>query len=96
MKVLTSGEVAEWFETFKNIGDKGDYVRGDDRGPFYTHTEAACIDLEYPQKLERLSYFARYIATIGYEDRDFTAAAFGRGRVRSLPPCGKLPRGPQE
>jgi hypothetical protein len=41
---------------------------------FYTHPEAACIDLEYPPKLEQLTFFARYLSTIGYEDHDFQGA----------------------
>ncbi len=74
MKVLTSGEIAEWFEIFKTFGEQNDYVHCDDRGLFYTHPEAACIDLEYPKKLEQLSFFAHYVATIGYEDKDFQGA----------------------
>ena len=36
--------------------------------------EAACIDLEYPQKLEQLPFFAHCVATIGYEDHHFDGA----------------------
>ena len=37
----------------------------DERGLFFTHPEAACIDLEYPTKLEQLPIFAHCVATIG-------------------------------
>lgn len=74
MKVLTSGEIAEWFEIFKTLGELNDYVQCDDRGLFYSHPEATCIDLEYPQKLEQLSFFGHYVATIGYEEKDFQGA----------------------
>lgn len=43
-------------------------------GFFFTHPEAACIDLEYPAKLEQLPFFARLVATIGYEEHHFDGA----------------------
>lgn len=72
MKLLTAAEVAKSFDFYKNVGDE--YVHFDDDGPFFTHPETACIDLEYPPKLERLPFFARYLATIGYEEWDFRGA----------------------
>jgi hypothetical protein len=74
MRVLSAGEVAEWFQGFENLGIESDYAHADKDGLFFTHPEAACIDLGYPPKLERLPFFARYIATIGYEEQDFEGA----------------------
>ena len=72
MKLLTAAEVTKSFDFYKDLGDE--YVHFDDDGPFFTHPEAACINLEYPPKLERLPFFARYLATIGYEVWDFRGA----------------------
>lgn len=74
MRVLSVGEVADWFQGFENIGIESDYVHADKDGLFFTHPEAACIDLEYPKELERLPFFAHCIATIGYEDQHFDGA----------------------
>lgn len=74
MQVLRAGEVAERLKVFENIGNESDYVHADKDEPFFTHPEAACIDVEYPAKLERLPFFAHCVATIGYEDRDFDGA----------------------
>ena len=74
MRVLSAEEVAEWFQRFENLGVESDYAHADKDGLFFTHPEAACIDLGYPPKLERLPFFARYVATIGYEDHDFEGA----------------------
>jgi len=74
MRVLSAEEVAEWFKGFENLGVESDYVHADKDGLFFTHPEAACIDLEYPAKLERLPFFAHYVATIGYEDQHFDGA----------------------
>ena len=74
MHVLSAGEVADWLQGFENLGVASDYAHADKNGLFFTHPEAACIDLEYPLKLERLPYFARYLATIGYEEQDFQGA----------------------
>lgn len=74
MQVLSAGEVAERLKVFENIGNKSDYVHADKDELFFTHPEAACIDVEYPTKLERLPFFAHCVATIGYEDRDFDGA----------------------
>lgn len=72
MKLLTASEVTKSFDWYKDRGDE--YIHFDDDGPFFTHPEAACIDLECPPKLERLPFFARYLGTIGYEDWDFRGA----------------------
>jgi hypothetical protein len=72
VKLLTASEVAKSFDWYKDCGDE--YVYFDDDSPFFTHSEAACINLEYPPKLERLPFFACYLATIGYEDWDFRGA----------------------
>ena len=74
MHVLNADEVAEWLQGFENLGVASDYAHADKDGLFYTHPEAACIDLEYPQKLERLPFFARCVATIGYEAQYFDGA----------------------
>ena len=72
MRVLTASEIDESFVFYERMNNE--YVHYADGEPFYTHPEAACIDLEYPPKLERLTFFARYLSTIGYEDRDFQGA----------------------
>lgn len=74
MQVLSAEEVAEWFRGFENVGVKSDYVHADENTLFFTHPEAACIDLEYPPKLERLPFFAHCLSTIGYEDQHFEGA----------------------
>jgi hypothetical protein len=74
MHVLSAGEVVEWFQRFENLGDKSDHVHADKDELFFTHPEAACIDLEYPPKLEQLPFFAHLVATIGYEDQYFDGA----------------------
>ncbi|HWZ97022.1 MAG TPA: hypothetical protein VN025_04605 [Candidatus Dormibacteraeota bacterium] len=72
MNVLSAGEVTQWFQPFDELGS--DYVHADKDGLFFTHPEAACIDLEYPAKLERLPFFAHCVPTIGYEDQHFNGA----------------------
>jgi hypothetical protein len=74
MQVLTSVEVAEWFKGFDDFKPESDYVHADEDGLFFTNPEASCIDLEYPAKLERFPFFARCIATIGYEEQHFDGA----------------------
>jgi hypothetical protein len=69
MLVLSEAEIQEWFGRTSTLGPE--YVHCDTNGLLYVHPEANCIDIEYPQKLERLPFFARYLATIGYDDRDF-------------------------
>ncbi|MFZ0521617.1 MAG: hypothetical protein WAL95_11375 [Candidatus Acidiferrales bacterium] len=73
MRVLNAAEVDESFRFYEKLGDE--YVHYDEeRTPFFTHSEAASIDVEYPPKLERLPFFARYLSTIGYDDWDFQGA----------------------
>jgi hypothetical protein len=72
MKVLTDDEIQEWFARTSKLGPE--YVQCDADGLFYVYPEANCIDIEYPPKLERLPFFARYLSTIGYEDWDFRGA----------------------
>ncbi|HLZ12853.1 MAG TPA: hypothetical protein VKP58_09715 [Candidatus Acidoferrum sp.] len=74
MRVLGAEEVTEWFKGFENLGVESDYVHADEDGLFFTHPEAACIDLEYPPKLEQLPFFAHCVATIGYQDQHFDGA----------------------
>jgi hypothetical protein len=58
MRVLSAEQVAEWFKGFENVEVESDYVHPDKRGLFFTHPEAACIDLQYPAKLEQIPFFA--------------------------------------
>lgn len=71
MQVLSKAEVHNWFSAFPKSTD---YVRCDERELFFAHPEANCIDLEYPPKLERLPFFARFLATVGYDPKDFEGA----------------------
>jgi hypothetical protein len=71
LKVLTKPEVEEWLAGFPGGTDR---VHCDERGVFFTDPEASCIDIEYPPKLERLPFLARYLATISYESQDFNGA----------------------
>jgi hypothetical protein len=57
LKVLTKPEVEEWLAGFPGGTDR---VHCDERGVFFTDPEASCIDIEYPPKLERLPFLARY------------------------------------
>jgi hypothetical protein len=72
LQVLSDAEVQEWFARVPNRGPE--YVQCNTDGIFYVHPEANCIDIEYSRKLERLPFFVRYFATIGYEDWDFRGA----------------------
>jgi hypothetical protein len=74
MRVLSAGEMAEWFGRYEGLGAASEYVHADKDGLFFMHPEARCIDLEYPPKLERLPFFARFLATIGYETQHFDGA----------------------
>jgi len=73
MQVLSAEEVSEGFLTSENLRVQADYVRADKDGLFFAHPEAACIDLKYPI-LETLPFFARCLATIGYEEQYFAGA----------------------
>ncbi|MHB8541814.1 MAG: hypothetical protein ACYDCD_12875 [Candidatus Acidiferrales bacterium] len=72
MQVLSAAEVNEWFAKFPH--GNTEYVQCDERGLFFADPEANCIEIEYPPKLERLPFLARYLAIIGYEDWDFRGA----------------------
>jgi hypothetical protein len=74
MQVLSAGKLAEWFRRFEKVEVASDFVHADKDELFFTHPEAACIDLEYPSKLEQLPFFARCVATIGYEEQHFDGA----------------------
>lgn len=75
MKVLTKEQVTDWlswFEASPKTTDEG--LNSDEVGLFFTHSEASCISLEYPARLERLPFFARYLATLEYESWHFRGA----------------------
>jgi len=75
VRVLSTGEVLESFAWLATLPDRGTQRADcDDKGLFFTHPEASCIDIEYPSKLERMPFLARFLATIGYESRDFEGA----------------------
>jgi len=71
VKVLTKTEFEQHFAA---IPSGSEYVRCEGRELFFEHPEANCINIEYPAKLERLPFFARYLATVGYETVDFRGA----------------------
>lgn len=70
--VLSDPEVRDWFARVPSRGSE--HIQCDKDGLFFVHPEANCIDVEYPPKIERLPFFARYLATLGYEDWDFRGA----------------------
>ena len=74
MKALSAQELAQWFKGFEAVEEPADYAHADEDGLFFTHPEANCIELEYPLKLEQLPFFARLVATVGYEEQDFRGA----------------------
>jgi hypothetical protein len=75
LQVLSKEETIKQLSWSDQFPDRNhDYARCDGEDLFFTHPEASCIDLEYPPKLERLPYFARLLAAIGYEDQDFGGA----------------------
>ena len=74
MLVLSAEQVAEWFRGFENVEVESDYVHADKDGLFFTHPESACIDVQYPAKLEQIPFFAHFVATVGYEDQHFDGA----------------------
>jgi hypothetical protein len=72
VKVLSKAEVRDWFAKFPRRDTE--YVQCDADGLFFTCPETSCINLEFPQKVERLPFLARTLATIGYEQQDFQGA----------------------
>ena len=71
MKVLTKAELKQWFAAFPRGGEFAQY---DGSELFFAHPEANCIDVEYPPKVERIPFLARYLATVGYDSVDFRGA----------------------
>jgi hypothetical protein len=72
LRALSKSEINESFAAWARLGN--DYVQCDERGLFFVHPEAKCLDLEYPAKLERLPFLARLLGTLGYDDADFEGA----------------------
>lgn len=72
LQVLNAAELSNWFG--KSATEDTEAVQYDTNGPFFTHPEASCLQIEYPQKLERLPFLARTLATITYESKDFAGA----------------------
>jgi len=71
LKVLTKAELKQWFAAFPRGGEFAQY---DGSELFFAHPEANCIDVEYPPKVERIPFLARYLATVGYDSVDFRGA----------------------
>src|ERR1700679_4381211 len=72
MTVLTEAKVAEWC---RGPGWEGpEHVSFDGRGFFYTHPEAACLELKYPANLDGIPHFVRTIGAIGHEAQEFQGA----------------------
>jgi hypothetical protein len=74
MLVLSNVQILNQYTERKPPFEGPDYVQADERGFFYTHPEASCITLKYPEPLERLPFFARYLSTLGYEPWHFSGA----------------------
>jgi hypothetical protein len=72
LKTLSESEVNERFARSPEIGSDAIHCSGKEL--FFSNPEANCIDIEYPPKLERISFLVRCLATLGYEDRDFEGA----------------------
>ncbi len=72
MKVLSDAEVHEQFVGFTK-GNQN-FAQLDGKDLYFIHPEVNCIDLEYPAKLERLPFFARFLATIGRDAEHFDGA----------------------
>jgi hypothetical protein len=73
VQVLNEAKIKERLAGFGRFGPER--VQCDGQGLFYTYAETNCIDLEYPPKLERLPFFARLLATLGYDPSDFMGAS---------------------
>jgi hypothetical protein len=72
LQVLTAAELSNCFVRLPNQDTES--VQYDADGPFFSHPEASCLQIEYPQKLERLPFLARTLATLSYESKDFAGA----------------------
>ena len=73
MRALREAEIVQSLGASGTLGQE--YVQCDEHGLFYIHPEANGIGLLYPPKLERLPFFARLLATLGYEDVYFEGAS---------------------
>jgi len=71
LKVLSNAEVKQWFAGFPQGSE---YVRSVDTELFFAHSEANCVDVGYPVKVEQFPFLARYLATVGYGPLDFRGA----------------------
>lgn len=75
MKVFTDLQARGWFKGINRSPQEGeDNLTINEAELFFTHAEASCIHLDYPATLERLPFFARYIATLGNDDCSFSGA----------------------
>jgi hypothetical protein len=72
MKVLTAKMIAESFDGSKDWSDV--YVKYDGEKLYYTHPETASFDLYLPTKIEQLTYFVRFLASLCYEEQHFEGA----------------------
>jgi hypothetical protein len=72
MRVLSEAEIHSSFASFGQFGK--DRIQCDEHGPYFEYSEADCILLDYPSKLEQFPFFVRLLARLGYEDADFEAA----------------------
>jgi hypothetical protein len=72
LQVLNKAELGDWFAKLANKDSQS--IQYDMDGPFFEGDEASCIQIQYPQKLERLPFLARTLATINYESKDFAGA----------------------
>jgi hypothetical protein len=71
MRVISAvDDVGKFYRELKD----SDRLQCIERGFFFSHPEASWFGLDYPEKLERLPWFARFVATLGYEERDFNGA----------------------
>lgn len=75
MKVLTDAQIRSWFKRIdRSPQNNEDYLDLGPSGFCFSHGEARSIHLDYPQTLERLPFFARYLATLGNDDSSFRGA----------------------
>ncbi len=79
MRVIAAAEEVGKF--YRELKDP-DRLQCNERGFFFSYQEASSITLHYPPKLERLPYFARFVATLGYDEVDF------QGAVLWITECG--------
>lgn len=71
MHVMTAaGEIGQFYRDLKDP----ERLQCNDREFFFSYPEASSINLQYPAKLEQLPFFARLLATLGYEEIHFEGA----------------------